>query len=112
MSPNSSISKILQDFWRDQNINPKKITECDQTSTALELIRSGMGIGLVRKEDALVFAAKGEVSILESLNMCINLSFIYPLEYQDDPLLRLLKAAVVQVWKKEPESLKMIEETV
>lgn len=109
MSQNSSISKILHNFWRDQNINPKKITECDQTSTALELIRSGLGIGLVRKEDALAFVAKGEVSILEKLNISIKLSFIYLLEHQDDPLLRLLRAAVVQVWEKESASLKMPE---
>lgn len=101
MSAQSSISKILQGFWRMQNINPKKITECDQTSAVIDLIRSGVGVGLVRKEDALVFVTKGEIRILEKLQMKINLSFIYLQEFQDDPLLRLLKNSVVQTWGRK-----------
>ncbi|RXZ42478.1 LysR family transcriptional regulator [Crenobacter cavernae] len=101
----SSLSKITAELWRELNISPKKVAECDHLSTMLELVASGVGVALARREGAEALAAAGRIVILPGYHKSAELLFVYPAERVGDPLLSVLLAELAPVWGLTPETL-------
>lgn len=96
----SSLSKIVSELWRELNIAPKKIAECDNLFAASELVKAGVGLALMREEDALVAAAKGEVDLLPEVTKHADLQFVFPADRADDPILNTLLQVLLSVWQR------------
>lgn len=96
----SSLSKIVSELWRELNIAPKKIAECDNLFAASELVKAGVGLALMREEDALVAAAEGEVDLLPDVVKHADLQFVFPADRAEDPILNTLLQVLLSVWQQ------------
>ncbi|OWY40336.1 LysR family transcriptional regulator [Xenophilus sp. AP218F] len=94
----SSLSKITSELWRELNIAPKKVAECDNLAVILELVSAGVGAALVREDDALAAEARGEVCLAPDLVKLADLQFVYPAERAGEPILEALLAELLRVW--------------
>ncbi|MDC7699813.1 LysR family transcriptional regulator [Vogesella indigofera] len=94
----SSLSKIVSELWRELNIAPKKVSECDNLFTASELVQAGVGLALLREEDALRAAERGVVDLVPEIVKMAELQFVYPADRADDPILQTLVAGLQPVW--------------
>ncbi|MXR36744.1 LysR family transcriptional regulator [Craterilacuibacter sinensis] len=94
----SSLSKITAELWRELNIAPRKVTECDHLSALQELVTSGVGLALVREDDALAAERAGLVSMVPDIVKLAELQFVYPSERDGDPVLTALLGELLPVW--------------
>ncbi|MDN0074044.1 LysR family transcriptional regulator [Crenobacter sp. SG2303] len=101
----SSLSKISSELWRELNISPRKITECDHLETVLELVAAGVGVALVREEDAQAHVAQGKVAIVPELVKPADLQLVYPADRVGDPILIALLTELAPVWGLDPATL-------
>ena len=94
----SSLSKIVAELWRELNIAPKKVSECDSLLAAAELVKAGVGLALLREEEALVACRQGWLELVPDIVKTADLQFVYPAERADDPVLKTLIAGLQPVW--------------
>jgi DNA-binding transcriptional LysR family regulator len=94
----SSLSRMTSELWRELNISPRKVTECDYLDAGLELVLAGAGLALAREETALALQAQGRLCIVPDIRKFGDLQFIYSSECQDEPLLSLLLESLAEVW--------------
>ncbi len=95
----SSLHKLSSELWREHNISPKKIGEIDQEATQLDLVRAGMGLSLLSEEVVAEPLARGEIALVDGVEVTAPLAFIYPAERENDPLLQAMRAALYEVWE-------------
>ncbi|MBM2884357.1 LysR family transcriptional regulator [Chromobacterium phragmitis] len=95
----SSLSKITAELWRELNISPKKVAESDHLSVILELVAAGVGVALVREEDALAWQASGRIWLVPALRKTADLQFVYPSDRDGDPVLETLLRELLAVWR-------------
>lgn len=101
LSQFSSLSRMTGELWRELNISPRKITECDHLDVVVELVCAGVGAALVRADRARALAAAGRLSIVPDLEKRVELQFVYPAEMASDPLTATLCAALAEVWPQD-----------
>ncbi|WP_374423150.1 LysR family transcriptional regulator [Chromobacterium sp.] len=94
----SSLSKITAELWRELNISPKKVAECDHLDAILELVASGVGVALAREEDALAWQDAGRLTVLPDVRKLAELQFVYPADRVGDLVLETLLRELLQVW--------------
>ncbi|WP_174875621.1 LysR family transcriptional regulator [Vogesella oryzae] len=95
----SSLSKIVSELWRELNISPKKVAESDYFLTSMELIKAGVGIALLREEDALAAEAAGELELWPDLVKTAELQFVFAADKAADPVLQALVGELEPVWQ-------------
>lgn len=94
----SSLSKIVSELWRELNISPKKVSESDYFLTSMELVKAGVGVALLREEDALAAAAAGELELWPDLVKTAELQFVFAADKATDPVLQALVGELGPVW--------------
>jgi len=94
----SSLSKLQAEIWREHNISPKKVLDIDQEQTMLVCVESGLGLCVLRRDVAEEAAARGRLWIWGETGVTLPLSFIYPAERAEDPLLSVMYATLQEVW--------------
>ncbi|QNM97286.1 LysR family transcriptional regulator [Chitinimonas koreensis] len=94
----SSMSKLHAEIWREHNIAPKKVYDIDQEQTMLVCVEAGLGLCILRREPAEAAAREGRLWIWGDAGGTLPLSFIYPAERADDPLVGLMRQALLEVW--------------
>lgn len=102
MSQFSSLSRITAELWRELNISPRKVVECDHMAAALDLVAAGLGLALARDDEAQAWQAAGRVRIVPGVSTRADLHFVYPAERDGDPLLAALLAELAAVWQLPP----------
>ncbi|WP_254894510.1 LysR family transcriptional regulator [Chromobacterium haemolyticum] len=95
----SSLSKITAELWRELNISPKKVAECDHLDAILELVASGVGVALAREEAAQAWRDAGRLTVLPDVRKLAELQFVYPSDRGGDPVLETLLQELLQVWR-------------
>ncbi len=104
MSPASGSHKQLQKLWRELRINPASPILCDQPKALLDMVALGIGMALVPQHDAASAIARGlPISIIQQHAQQIELSFVYAIEFEQDPMVLALKNGVHAIWL--PESM-------
>ncbi|MBP6562087.1 MAG: LysR family transcriptional regulator [Neisseriaceae bacterium] len=93
-----SLGKLMIEFYRQYNFNPRHVTTCDHISAAIDLVAAEVGLALVREDEALEAQAKGLVKVLPDYFMTEHLSFIYPEGQEENDMLQLLKAGIASIW--------------
>lgn len=75
---------------------PKAVIEADQESSAMELVRAGVAIGLMRER--LAMAEQGSVAIWPGARMPCPLSLLYRRSHEDSVVVQALLATLQVVW--------------
>lgn len=95
----SSLSKIVSELWRELNISPKKVSECDNLFTAIELVKAGVGLSLIREQDAQQAAAQGLLEVVPDIVKSAELQFVFSADKAADPVLSVLVGELSAVWQ-------------
>ncbi|TIC87288.1 LysR family transcriptional regulator [Crenobacter intestini] len=99
LSQFSSLSKISSELWRELNISPRKVTECDHLSAVEALVCAGIGLALIREDHALAAEAEGRLLVVPDIRKEADLLFVYPAEREGDLILEALLAELMPVWE-------------
>ena len=97
----SHIARLLRQLFARQGVLPNEVVECDQLPSMLDLVRSGLGLGLVREDLALAAAEKEEVAIWPHGRIESSLSFVYRLSREHDPAIVGLLSVLRDHWPVE-----------
>lgn len=98
LSQFSSLGRVTSELWRELNISPRKLAECDQMDVIVELVLAGTGLALVRAERAQALAEAGRIDIVPGIEKPVELQFVYPGEMAGDPVIDCLLGALGQAW--------------
>ncbi|OSI10878.1 LysR family transcriptional regulator [Neisseria sp. Dent CA1/247] len=99
MSGVSGSRKHMQQFWRKHKISPKRQIICDYSQTIIDLVCQGTGVAVVPEHRARFAKESGRpIAVIEEYRQTMPLHFIYLNEFEEDPILNLLKNCVEEVW--------------
>lgn len=102
MSPATGSHKQTQKLWRELRISPSAPLLCDQPKAMLNMVAAKLGIALVPDHDASQALATGlDIAIINAYRQQIDLSFVYAVEFEQDPMVLALKSALDAVWQPE-----------
>jgi DNA-binding transcriptional LysR family regulator len=94
----SSLSRLTSELWRDLNISPRKLAECDHLDAMVELVQAGVGLALVLEEPARQLQAQGRLRIVPDVTRPVDLLFVYAADREEDPMLGRLLDVLAEVW--------------
>ena len=95
----SHVARFQRQLFAQQGIRPNEVVECDQLSSMLDLVRSGVGMGLLREDIALSAVEKGEVSLWPHGRIEGMLSFIYRTASEHQPAIVGMLSVMREHWK-------------
>lgn len=95
----SSLSKMTAELWRELNIAPKKVTDCDHLASMVEVAAAGVGMVLAWRDVAEPYIKAGKVVEVPGIEKEAELMFIYPEERLGDPVLQVLLDELALVWE-------------
>jgi hypothetical protein len=81
----------------------EQILEADNESVVSSLVKSGLGLALMREDKALDRAARNQVSLWGDTRLVTTLQFIYLRERESDPLINVLLGLLKDIWAAAPE---------
>jgi DNA-binding transcriptional LysR family regulator len=94
--PESAHNRLLTRIFDSLGVQPVKVAEVDQEPSMLDLVKSGVGLTLVRDSIALAEAHAHALTIVEGVTVPTQLSFIVLAERREEPsiaaALRLIEA--------------------
>jgi DNA-binding transcriptional LysR family regulator len=94
---NRLVTKLLTEHGIDL---PQHRAEADDERVIVDLVRSGVGVSLMREDEALAGEAAGEVCIWDKARLTTTLWFVSLAERQDDPLIKVLLELVRESWQE------------
>jgi DNA-binding transcriptional LysR family regulator len=74
--PESVHNRLLTKIFEQQQVNPEKVALVDQEASMLDLVKSGIGLSLVRDSIALREARAHGLVIANAVNVTTDLSFL------------------------------------
>lgn len=77
---------------------PRRVALVDQEASMLDLVRSGVGLSLVRDSIAIRESQARGLVVADAVRLDCDLAFVFRPERQDDPVLASARAALAQVW--------------
>ncbi|MBS0508894.1 MAG: substrate-binding domain-containing protein, partial [Proteobacteria bacterium] len=92
------VQTLLRDMFARQGLVARQVLECDQSMALPGLVRSGVGLALLREDQALAAAERGEVVVWPHARVGAQLSFIYPPSAGHDPATVATLSALRRVW--------------
>lgn len=92
--PDSVHHRLLTDKFDALGIAPNAVAEVDQEASMLDLVRSGVGLSLVRDSIALRESQANGLLLIKGLSIQAELSFITQTPRRTDPLVAAAFAAV------------------
>jgi DNA-binding transcriptional LysR family regulator len=96
---NSSQHRLVRHMLRAHRAEPHFVVEADQEASMISLVKSGVGLCLMRDELAQVAAQRGEVLIWDGAAQSCPLIFIYKLERENDPAIAGLRQVLQEIWQ-------------
>ncbi|RUP25001.1 MAG: LysR family transcriptional regulator [Curvibacter sp.] len=79
-------------------LEPRWVALVDQESSMLDLVRSGVGLSLVRDSIAMRESQARGLVIADAVSLDCDLAFVFQAARRDDPLLACACAALAAVW--------------
>ena len=89
---------LTSELWRELNIAPKRICDIDHVPVMEALVCCGIGIVLMREDDALRCEAAGRVHVVPDVVKQAELQFIYPAERAGDAIINILLSELQAEW--------------
>ncbi|MGH9831194.1 MAG: LysR substrate-binding domain-containing protein, partial [Blastocatellia bacterium] len=99
-----SFQAITDRLFRDRNLRYRQLALTNDDRTKIELIGAGLGVSLVEKAEAEAAAATGRVFIWPTEQIKVDLVFAHLSRRAEDPLIRALGVAVMEIWDRRETS--------
>lgn len=95
---NSHPQALMRDLFARQGLLPNMALESDDVTATLSLVRSGLGLALLREDVAVKAAERGEVIVWPHTRVSALLAFIYPKTAEHDPAIMAALSVLRTVW--------------
>jgi len=92
---------LLSRIFGELGVMPLRVAEVDQEPSMLDLVKSGVGLSLVRNSVALAEAHTYGLTIVEGVTVPAALSFICLAERREDPPIAAAFRLVEQQWIRQ-----------
>ena len=89
---------IVDKMFKERGLQYQRTVCTDDEATKIELIRAGIGLALIEKQEARQAVEQGGVVVWPAEPIHCDLSFAYHSKRRQDPLLRALRGAVFEGW--------------
>jgi DNA-binding transcriptional LysR family regulator len=96
--PASAHHRLLSRRFAEAGVKPVKVAEVDQEPSMLDLVKSGVGLTLVRDAIAIAEAHAHALTIVEGVTVPTQLSFVTLAARQDDPAIAAALKLIEQQW--------------
>lgn len=97
----SAHNRLLTATFARYGVQPNKVALVDQEPSMLDLVKSGVGLSLVRESIALSEAHAHGLVIADSVSLSTDLTFITLARRAGDPLIAALLRLLRAVWHRE-----------
>lgn len=94
----SHAQTLLRDLFSRQGLLPNQVLESGDASASYSLVRSDLGLALLREDMAVPAAERDELVIWPHTRVAALLSFIYPTTAEHDPATVAALSVLRQVW--------------
>ena len=94
----STHNQLLGELFRHQGLEPTKVVEADHESVINSLIVSGVGVSLMREDQASAAEAAGTAVVWGKARLTTNLWFIFSAERAGDPVIKALIEVMRDTW--------------
>jgi DNA-binding transcriptional LysR family regulator len=95
----SHTQQLQRDLFARQGLMPNTVLESDEPAALLALVRSGLGLALLREDVALPAAEKDEVALWPHARLAAMLSFVYARTAEHDPGVVAALSVLRRVWQ-------------
>lgn len=98
--PESAHNRLLGKVFARHKVTPHKVALVDQEPSMLDLVKSGIGLALVRESIALREAHAHGLVIADQVSVATELSFICQAKRRREPLIEAVFALLKSVWDR------------
>ena len=98
--PESAHNRLLSKVFASHKVTPHKVALVDQEPSMLDLVKSGVGLALVRESIALREAHAHGLVIADQASVATELSFICQAKRRSEPLIEAVFALLKSVWDR------------
>lgn len=96
--PESAHNRLLSKIFAQYKVTPDKVALVDQEPSMLDLVKSGVGLSLVRESIALREAHAHGLVIADAVSLTTDLSFITLAKRKNEPTIAAVFALLKTVW--------------
>lgn len=96
--PSSAHHRLLSRRFAEAGVQPVKVAEVDQEPSMLDLVKSGVGLSLVRDSIALREAHAHALVIVEPVSVPTELTFMTRADRREEPVIAAALRLVEQQW--------------
>jgi DNA-binding transcriptional LysR family regulator len=102
--PGSSQHGLVDQMFAERGLAYRTVVEADQEASMIELIQSGVALGLMRERVAAPVLRSGQAVVWPGARLPCPLSLLYLRSNEDSTMLQALLAAAQVVWPIDSES--------
>ncbi len=92
------VQMLLKDMFARQGLSPNIVVEADEASFSLSLVRSGVGLALLREDIAMPASEAQEIVVWPHIRLDAQLCFIYSKPSEHDPATVATLSQLRAVW--------------
>jgi DNA-binding transcriptional LysR family regulator len=96
--PESAHNRLLSKIFAQYKLTPNKVALVDQEPSMLDLVKSGVGLSLVRESIALREAHAHGLVIADAVSLTTELSFLTLAKRRSEPTIAAVFALLKMVW--------------
>jgi DNA-binding transcriptional LysR family regulator len=96
--PASAHNRLLSRCFTEAGVKPVKVAEVDQEPNMLDLVKSGVGLTLARDAIAIAEAHAHALTIVDSVTVPTQLSFVTLSARKDEPAIAAALKLIEQQW--------------
>lgn len=96
--PQSAHNRLLSKTFAQCKTSPHKVALVDQESSMLDLVKSGVGLSLMRESTALREAQAHGLTIADAVSLPSELSFITLKRRRNEPVIAAVFAILTALW--------------
>ena len=93
------VARFLRSLFARHGVRANEVVECDQLSAMLDLVRSGLGVGLLREDIALDAVEREEVVLWPHGRIEGRLNFVYKASAEHDPSIIGMLSVLREHWQ-------------
>lgn len=97
--PASAHHRLMARVFGPLGVNPRQVALVDQEASMLDLVRSGVGLSLVRESIAITEAQARGLVVADRVSLDCQLCFVSLRARRGEPVLASAWAALEQVWR-------------
>jgi DNA-binding transcriptional LysR family regulator len=100
VSPMCSYFRTIQNICREQGLDLQAKFRANEDLTALNLVAEGLGVTITSRNQIEKFSMRERLFVLPHFRTAVPLSLAYLAARADEPAIRAVRDAVLEVWSK------------